>query len=209
MSKRFKFTENTIKIMGKDYKYKEVTNRELEDKQEEIENFYKQFNDLIKEAEDLEDELNNINNLIEMNQIKIDSVLSENDPEDEDLKEVRKIADKVMEYEEKRMDIAKEIREFNKKTEKEFKQIMKSIDVKLGEVCSTMLENFSVNEFVENMDDIDKTIAQNIGTIRKMSKSGSKPKAIEKFIQGIIKNESDSLLASRSPFQARRQRNRQ
>ena len=176
-----------IEFCGKERKFKRCPNKELKDYQKTIEDIQDKMQPLIDRNRDfqfniteLEDEISSIDKHLEL----LDKL---EDPTDDEIRE-------SIALNREKTDLQKEIHQLTRENDnlsEEDKKFFEDLDQELRDAYATfgtkVLANFEFEEFDENADGTDLTIAPNLGQLYRLAVSGATQKEIDKAYKDIIK----------------------
>jgi predicted RNase H-like nuclease (RuvC/YqgF family) len=176
-----------VEFCGKERKFKRCPNKTLKDYQKSLEDIQERMMPLAEATRDfrfkineLEDEIGSINKHIELLE-KLE------DPTDSEIRE-------CMDLTKEKTKLQKEIHELrvaNDESEKENSKLYNELDEELKnsycEFAMVIFEDFSREEFDEEADSTDLTIAPRLGELYRLATTGVKQKDIDKLYQKIVK----------------------
>jgi len=177
-----------ISFCGKDRKFKRTLNKELKDNQKEIEAIQDKMQPLIERNRDyqfkvteLEDEIESIDKHL----LLLDKL---DEPTDEEIRESIKLN-------REKTGLQKEIHELRRENDSlsdEDKKFFEDLDQELRDTYATfavkVLDGFEFEEFEENADSTDLTIAPRLSELYRLALSGASQKEMDKAYKQIIKD---------------------
>lgn len=176
-----------VEFCGKERKFKRCPNKTLKDYRKSLEDIQERMMPLAEATRDfrfkineLEDEIGSINKHIELLE-KLE------DPTDSEIRE-------CMDLTKEKTKLQKEIHELrvaNDESEKENSKLYNELDEELKnsycEFAMVIFEDFSREEFDEEADSTDLTIAPRLDELYRLATTGVKQKDIDKLYQKIVK----------------------
>lgn len=178
----------SVEFCGKSRKFKRCPNKTLKDYQKSLEDIQKKMMPLAEatrdyrfEIEELEKEIESINKHIELLE-KLD------DPNDEEIRECMNLTKERIGLQKK----IHEVRVANDEAEKENGELYTELDEELRDsyckFAMAIFEDFSKDEFEEEADSVDLTIAPRLGELYRLATTGVKQKDVDKLYQKIVKD---------------------
>ena len=177
-----------INFCGKERKFKRCPNKELKDYQKNIEDIQDKMQPLIErnrdyqfEITELEDEIQNINKHMNL----LDKL---EDPSDEEIRESINLNRSKIELQKRIHQKRKENDDLSDEDRKFFENLDQELRDAYAEFGTKVLDKFEFEEFDENADSTDLTIAPNLGSLYRLALSGASQKEMDKAYKEIIKD---------------------
>lgn len=177
-----------LNFCGKERKFKRTPNRELKDYQKNIEDIQDKMQPLIERNRDFQFKITELEDEIESIDKHLILLEKLEDPTDDEIRESLKLNSKKIE-------LQKEIhneRRANDKLSDDDNQFFEDLDQELRDAYASfavkVFDKFEFDEFEENADSTDLTIAPNLASLYRLALSGASQKELDKAYKDIIKN---------------------
>ena len=180
--------KTTIEFCGKKRKFKRTPNKELRDYQKHIEDINDKMQPLIERNRDyqfditeLEDEIKSIDKHMEL----LDKL---EEPSDDEIRESISLNNSRTELQKKIHQLTRENDSMSDEDKKFFEDLDEELRDAYAEFSCKILDGFEFDEFDENADSTDLTIAPNLGSLYRLALSGASQKEMDKAYKDIIKD---------------------
>ena len=190
------FTSTPIPLLGGEYYFKRCPTGVLTKYDKRIREELDKSEEVRKEGDKLNETQSRIQSRIDNINRKIDLIDRKEDPTDDELDKSMDLLDKVGDLYDELEEVQDKIREYNDENRDYFQDFNDRVNSIIADKLCDLLDKFDKQEFLDNHDSIDMTIATNISKYYEMCMLGERASKIQKTIR-----EDSQRVREQSSFQ--------
>lgn len=180
--------KTTIEFCGKKRKFKRTPNKELKNYQKGIEEIQEKMQPLIERNRDFEFKITELEEEIESIDKHLTLLDKLEDPTDDEIRESITLNRSKIELQKEIHSVRRENDELSEEDKKFFEDLDQELRDSYATFAVKVLDGFEFDEFDENADSTDLTVAPSLGSLYRLALSGASQKEMDKAYKDIIKD---------------------